>query len=346
MRNSLKRILVVLLAAPLARGSACAGDQLYAQAAAAGCTSIDGDLVIVNVATSSLAPLSTLASISGSLHIVSNAGLTSLAGLEGLTSIGGELQIVDNPALTSLTGLSALTTIGRLRISSNAALTSLTGIESLAAIGGQVQIDDNPALASLTGLSALTTIGGRLRISSNAALSTLAGVSALATVDGDVKVEDNPALARLDGLEGLRSVGGQLYIVDNPALSSFDALSALAIGDGLYVHRNDALPKAQARGPRVCPNPTESLLITSQSSSAAPRAPRSPPRRCCLGSARAPSAARSVSASGAPCTTPALRVSRQTLITTGFARRSASGVRTLEPPRSSMGILAPGTPFV
>jgi surface protein len=100
----------------------------YEQATALNCTHIGGDLLILHTAVTTLALLSGLATVTGSLTIALNTALSSLAGLETLTSIRA-LSIVHNNALVDLHGLS-----------------------NVAAVSGNIYVVENNQLADIHGL--------------------------------------------------------------------------------------------------------------------------------------------------------------------------------------------------
>lgn len=100
----------------------------YDQAVALGCTSIGGNLLIVQIAATTLSSLSSLTSVAGTLMIYFNGALNSLTGLNSLASVG-TLSIVDNDALTDLNGLSSLTSVsGSIDIRENAQLRDTMGL--------------------------------------------------------------------------------------------------------------------------------------------------------------------------------------------------------------------------
>ena len=114
-----------------------------------GCTSVTGDLSIIDTPLTSLKGLECLAHVGGRLSIENNELLTSLKSLQNITSIGGDLTISHNLALTSLAGLNNLKSVGgRLDISVNRSLTSLAGLNNLKSFGGDLAIWYNRELCT------------------------------------------------------------------------------------------------------------------------------------------------------------------------------------------------------
>ena len=191
-------------------------------------TSVDGDLLIDDIAITSLSGLGKLTSVGGDLKIgdsyyESNDSLTSLSGLGNLVSVGGDLEIRYNKALTSLNGLDNLTSVGgNLNIESNKVLTNLSGLQNVTSVVGSLDIVWNSALTTLSGLQNITSVGGTLHIYGNAVLTSLSGLENLTSVGEGLNILDNATLSSL-GLGSLRFVGSSLFnggfhIEDNPAL--------------------------------------------------------------------------------------------------------------------------------
>ena len=76
------------------------------------CTSVTGDLSIIDTPLTSLKRLECLAHVGGRLVISINRSLKSLEGLNKLESVGGDLEISYNFSLTSLAGLNNLKSVG------------------------------------------------------------------------------------------------------------------------------------------------------------------------------------------------------------------------------------------
>ena len=179
---------------------------------------------------------------------VGRSDLTSLAGLSNLTGVGGTLSIERNEALASLEGLNNLTYVGDgLSISENASLTTLEGLNNLTHVAGRrgFQITDNDALTSVGALSNLANLEDDLQIGPNEVLSSLEGLNELlSTYAGDLSVTFTPALTDL-ALPDVASFRGSLSIAgrETPALvdtvTSLAALSSLtSIGGSLSIDAN------------------------------------------------------------------------------------------------------------
>ena len=103
------------------------------------CTSVTGDLSIIDTPLTSLKRLECLAHVGGRLVISINRSLKSLEGLNKLGSVGGDLEISYNFSLTSLAGLNNLKSVGGgLDIEQNELL---TGIKSLGNIIASIFIN-------------------------------------------------------------------------------------------------------------------------------------------------------------------------------------------------------------
>ena len=133
----------------------------------------DGSFVIDDIDTSAdLKALSRCTSVTGDLSII-DTPLTSLKGLECLAHVGGRLVISINRSLKSLEGLNKLESVGGdLEISYNFSLTSLAGLNNLKSVGGRLDISINRSLTSLAGLNNLESVGGNLVIWYNRKLCT------------------------------------------------------------------------------------------------------------------------------------------------------------------------------
>jgi surface protein len=129
----------------------CSSTVSYEQAIFSNCTHIGGDLLILHTAVATLAQLSGVATVAGSLTIALNSALSSLAGLETLTVVGS-LTIALNPALSSLTGLESITSIGELSITTNDALVNLHGLSNVVAVSRNIYVIENNQLADIRGL--------------------------------------------------------------------------------------------------------------------------------------------------------------------------------------------------
>jgi len=112
----------------------------------AGCTTIDGDLLVENV--HSLAPLAALETVNGKLRIEHTRHLYSLAGLERLERVQ-ELALRDDAALISASALHGLLHAERVHISQNPRLSAGFGFErALRQSGAAVELAHNAGLAA------------------------------------------------------------------------------------------------------------------------------------------------------------------------------------------------------
>jgi len=195
----------------------------------------EGSFVIDDIDTAAdLKALSRCTSVTGDLSII-DSPLTSLKGLECLAHVGGRLVISINRSLKSLEGLNKLESIGGdLEISYNFSLTSLAGLNNLKSVGGHLDIEHHEFLTSLKSLENITSIGGDLEISYNLALTSLAGLNNLKSVGGRLDISINRSLTSLADLNNLKSVGGDLAIWYNRKLctSLAEALRDRLLGSG------------------------------------------------------------------------------------------------------------------
>jgi hypothetical protein len=160
-----------------------------------GCTSVTGDLSIIDTPLTSLKGLECLAHVGGRLDITANRSLKSLEGLNRFESVGGDLEMMYNFSLISLAGLNNLKSVGgRLDIEQNELLTSIKSLGNITSIGGDLEISSNFSLTSLAGLNNLKSVGGRLDISVNRSLTSLAGLNNLKSVGGDLAIWYNREL--------------------------------------------------------------------------------------------------------------------------------------------------------
>ncbi len=206
---------------------------------ATGTTDQIGNLTIGSFSPASdittLAPLSKLRAVTGTLEIFGNPELVDLEGLNELQTVGG-LSIYDNEKLANLDALEALATLsGGLLISSNPALTSLAGLGSVSGSLESVGIFNNGSLTGLDGLQGVTATSGALAIANNAQLASIAGLSGVTSVGDTLSITGQHQLPTLTGLEALESVGGSLDINGN-ALTDLAGLSNLrSIGRDLSI---------------------------------------------------------------------------------------------------------------
>jgi len=135
---------------------------------APGCANFTGSLRIISYPgdpVTSLAPLSQIQRLQGTLTIENCAQLSSLTGLHNLEYALG-LNILYNNAFTTLSGLEGLDSVEAVLISNQQQLISLTGLDNLAWVGyvpgwltnGSFTIHNCDNLTSLSVLSTLTHV--------------------------------------------------------------------------------------------------------------------------------------------------------------------------------------------
>ncbi len=204
-----------------------------------------------NPLLTSLAGLSNITAIPGSLKIINDDALTSLNGLNNLTSIGFSLNIENNQVLTSLAALSNVSSIGGyIDVEFNPALTTFGGgMGGVTSIGQFLQINNNPNLANLNGLNNLSTIGEYLFISSNSALTSVGGLSSLTSVGADFEISQCGSMFSFGGLTNLSNIAGSLTLSQNNSLLNLNELNNLSnIGVDLTINFNALLGNCAATG--------------------------------------------------------------------------------------------------
>ncbi|RUP50121.1 hypothetical protein BC936DRAFT_140245 [Jimgerdemannia flammicorona] len=174
------------------------------------CTDVVGSLTIQGPGITSLAPLSNLRQVDGTLELGNLKGLTTLQGLESLRIITTGIQIHDIPLLTSVSGLVSIKKFPRIfQLTNCDQLRSLTGLPLLPA--GSIQITN-------------------ITITANALLADISALSIFATqrpqLGANVVIASNPALVSLQGLEGINQIS-RLRLVNNQRLSSIRALTSV-----------------------------------------------------------------------------------------------------------------------
>ncbi|NNF33598.1 MAG: T9SS type A sorting domain-containing protein [Saprospiraceae bacterium] len=209
-----------------------------------GCTTIDGDLIIQeesNNLITSLASLSQLQSINGSLRIRSNDAIILFNGLHNITMVGVDLEISNNGNILSISGLNNINQVGgNVEIISNINLFSSGGLEGITDIPGALRIINN-GISNPGFMPMLTSVGGLLSISSND-ITSLNGLSNLQSVGGIFSIHNNDNLLSIDGLNSLSSVGATLEITSNNLLMSVGSLSSLTgVGGDLRIAFNPIL---------------------------------------------------------------------------------------------------------
>jgi hypothetical protein len=127
--------------------SACRGGSVQGDAELAkleGCVSIEGDVSISAVST--LAPLATLKSVTGTLAIGPTHELTTLSGLEGLESARG-VVLEHNASLINARALNGLLETSRVEVSHNPRLSKSLGfLEGLAMRDTKLELFHNVGL--------------------------------------------------------------------------------------------------------------------------------------------------------------------------------------------------------
>jgi hypothetical protein len=263
--------------------------------ALAGCTAVEGALLVCGPDVVDLRPLSSLVRVGGQLHVDDADSLTSLEGLESIEEIGGGLELDDNAVLETLDGLPAAARVALgISIRENPSLTNLRGLGGLSlaeGYGGEgtysVSVIGNPRLSTLEGLeivrTAETPVGlvigeiddlvdlnalagveqlQSVRLRNLPALESLESFSSLESV-GDLEIDRVP-IGTLAGLEALREAGW-IYIHSAPSLVDLSALSSLERVGELHVESNSSLyaldlpPLATLDVLRVWKNP---VLVT------------------------------------------------------------------------------------
>lgn len=188
-------------------------------------TIVNGSMAISGADITDLAPLSTLTTITGDLHILFNPLLENLDGLSGLNSIGGLFNLHNNNTLINISGLDGLTTVGgQFLIFDLEKLENINGLINLVSVG-YLDIGIIPLLANIDGLKNLTTVGLDILISFNHSLKNLDGLSGLTSVGRHVNIEDNFALDNFCGLFPLFNLNGMggIYTVNDNIINPTEA---------------------------------------------------------------------------------------------------------------------------
>ena len=133
----------------------------------AGVHCVDGDLLVVGLASDSMPDLADLGVVTGDVVIAANPQLTSLDGLGAIREVGGVYLIQGNDALVGLAGLGSIQRMRSIAVVGNNGMLNLSGLEQLTQFGGGIRITNNAALTDLTGLDNLVRIAGAIAIHSN-----------------------------------------------------------------------------------------------------------------------------------------------------------------------------------
>ena len=187
----------------------------------------------------SLAPLSTLQAVGGTLTLSSLSALTAVD-LPNLTTVGGEVEIRNNPQLSNLAGLAALTSVAEnsgpyanfppLAIHDNASLPACWTWQLEAQTGLNCQQWSSPTHADCRGNTGQGSCG-----SLPEGFACVSGATGPGVYDGDVEIDNwsnNSWL--LDELGGVTCITGSVSLYGLPWITTLPAFSTLqAIGGSL-----------------------------------------------------------------------------------------------------------------
>jgi len=191
----------------------------------AGWRSISGDLLIEeidDVGFTTLDGLSCLEEIGGDLIFAHNRTIESLAGLSTLRCVRGSLSIHADMGLDE-------TDIGLLQVvQGNFSMTStfwhhhesetLDGFNVLSEIGGDFRFSSNGGIDAMSGFDNLDTIGGSFMLGSTDSIEALDGFGSLRNVMGDFTVRSNTHLDPIqvqDLHDGISYIGGTVEMTNN-----------------------------------------------------------------------------------------------------------------------------------
>ncbi|MEZ4955021.1 MAG: CARDB domain-containing protein [Saprospiraceae bacterium] len=222
----------------------CTGDViLESQAevdAFAGCTKIDGILIIEGTDIVDLSPLMPLQEVTGQISIQDCPNLTSLDGLNNLELVPAFVLSRND----DLADISALSKIGGnltyLSITENHQLYDLMGLHGVTHLD-YLLLQDNNSLATLQGLNNLTHIGNDFKIIGNQIFDSFYALDKLVSIGGDFQVTANPNLRNFYRMLDLESIGGSFLVSLNPKLEDFTGLSGLLTADKFSVVSCDGL---------------------------------------------------------------------------------------------------------
>ncbi|MCP3139535.1 DUF7151 family protein [Pyxidicoccus xibeiensis] len=176
--------------------------------------------------------------LAGSVSIQANPLLRELP-LSSLASVGGSVEVIDNDALTSIEDLRHLENVGGdYVLRGNDTLETTFGWWLLRTVGGVLEVSDNDSLEAI-GSSSLRSVGA-LTLHGNASLETVSSNS-LNEVVGHVSITSNPKLLGVAELPVLQSVGGGLTLSDNALLADLSGFDQIPMLEHLRVVRNGAL---------------------------------------------------------------------------------------------------------
>jgi len=164
--------------------------------------SVPADLVVTDCADPTLTEVT---SIEGDLIIENVAGCEAVS-LPNLTSVGGSVSVTGNTA-AGVIDLGSLATVGgTVSVTGNTAA-GVLGLGSLATVSGDLTLADTAA--GVLDLGALATVGGTVTVTGNTAAGVL-DLGSLATVSGDVTIVENGSATV--NLAAPGTIGGDLTL--------------------------------------------------------------------------------------------------------------------------------------
>lgn len=200
----------------------------------AGCSVIDGTLIISGNDIVNLDSLIYLRRLNNIFIIVDNKNLISLKGLDSI-NIVGDLHINNNPLLLNLKGLSSIDTIFGFYVRNNNSLLDFAGLNVIKCITA-LYINDNSSLINLHGLEILTSLG-EIYIDRNNSLINLIGLDNLVTLYS-CDISDNPSLVNFYGLHNLVKIYSDLSLYNNSSILNLAGFSSLR-STGLFIIQNN-----------------------------------------------------------------------------------------------------------
>lgn len=205
-----------------------------------GCTTIEGDLTIGNIAGSdinSLANLRDIETVKGTLSIQG----TSILGFDGLGNLGevnGNFLINKNLLLKDFKGLNNLVEIGGVFIlKENSKITNLTGLDRWTKALG-IDFNKNSSLSDANKIAEIANLE-TIKLINNAKLRTLPPLTLLSNLSG-INISNNTQFKNLDFLSPIGYLSGNVTIKSNPSLSDCCGMAHL-IDDDPFFGTNDAV---------------------------------------------------------------------------------------------------------
>ena len=239
-----------------------------------GVACITGDVWITAPNVTSLAPLSNLQGIGGSLHIVLASSLPNVNGLESLRTVGNTLDIRLNDQLSSLAGLANLTSVHQspppppsfgtpLWIADNPSLPACwvsqleaqTDLECTGAYppecsgnNGQGSCPPLPDVDCVPGATGPGVYDGDVYIDPyNPSSPSLEDLEGMICITGTLSIFQRADITSLDALSSLREIGGQLLLGHMPSLTDLSGLENLtSVGSTVYIANNPQLENLAA----------------------------------------------------------------------------------------------------